>query len=153
MTSHDLWVVDVSVLEDPIVVGSLGTSSSFRDIASFGEYLFALSPDGISIIDISEPAGPREVGNFDNPGYGIAIDGDQAYVVGDKLFALDISNPLFPIEIGSFSLEVTARNITVSRTHAYVADGIGGLGIFSLCTGSIFLDGFESGDTSAWVSQ
>lgn len=57
----------------------------------------------------------------------IAVSGSLAYVAASDqgLRVLDIADPRHPQEIGSVDTAGRARDVAVSGTHAYVADGTG----------------------------
>ncbi len=60
---------------------------------------------GLRVVDVSNPAQPREVGFYDTPGWaeGVAVSGAYAYVAdGDGLRVVDVSNPAQPREVGFY---------------------------------------------------
>jgi hypothetical protein len=58
------------------------------------------------VIDVSNPANPREVGFFDTPGFAldVYVSGNYAYVADGYagLRVIDVSNPANPREVGYF---------------------------------------------------
>ncbi len=83
------------------------------------------------MVDVSNPAQPREVGFYDTPGRaeGVAVSGAYAYVAdaGRGLRVVDVSNPAQPREVGSYDTPGWAEGVAVSGAYAYVADGEAGL--------------------------
>ena len=75
-----------------------------------------------------------------------------AYVadLASGLRILNVSTPSSPVEVGFYDTLGSARSLAVSGPFVYVADDFAGMEIFRSC--HIFLDGFESGDLSAWSS-
>ena len=53
-----------------------------------------------------------------------------------------------PVEVGFAVPPDDASGVAVSGGYAYLTDRFAGLAVFQDCT--LFFDGFESGDTSAW---
>jgi hypothetical protein len=80
---------------------------------------------GLKIWDISNPMKPRELGQYDTPGYACAVHvvGTEAYVAdGDGgLRIIDVSNPSNPEEISHVEM-TTACHVCVEESYAYVAD-------------------------------
>jgi hypothetical protein len=93
-----------------------------------------------------------EVGVLDTPGnaLGVAVAGGYAYVADfdGGLRVIDVSTPSTPVEVGFADTPGRAYDVAVSGGYVYLADSDAGLAVFQGCT--VFGDGFESGDTSAW---
>ena len=107
-----LWVLDVSDVTTPTVVGELATTlpvgaqSGFKAVAldSTGTLAaVAVGSAGLWLVDLSTPTVPTLSGSYDTPGiaYGVALN---------------------TVPVGSYA----------PATLAYVADGAGGLKIFDL---------------------
>ena len=80
------------------------------------------------------------------------LTASESYSFGPHtLFVLDLSDPTVPVEEGSGSTNGKAGVGAVEGGFVYVYLGEGGMQIFREC-GVILIDGFESGDTSAWSS-
>jgi tetratricopeptide (TPR) repeat protein len=92
--------------------------------------------DGLEIIDVSDPANPTELGQFDDGGsaQGVYISGTIAYVADgeDGLEIIDVSDPANPTELGQFDDGGSAHGVYVSGTVAYVADRGDGLEIIDV---------------------
>src|SRR5688572_22421285 len=68
---------------DPVRVGGYDTSGEANDVAVSGNYAYVADrPDGLQVIDMSNPASPQRVGGYDTSGiaYGVAVSGNYAYV-------------------------------------------------------------------------
>jgi len=108
---------------------------------------------GLRVIDVSDPTAPVQVALVETPGeaLGVAVSDGYAYVAdgGSGLRVFDVSAPSAPIEVGSYDTPGTAWDVAVAGAYAYVADEEAGLEILLSCA-ALFIDGFESGDTSAW---
>jgi hypothetical protein len=110
-------------------------------VANNYAYVTASTDNGLTIIDITDPTTPREVGQInDSEGggtattldgaYGLYVVGDYAYVAAnddDGLSIIDVSDPSNPIEIsqinssgGEASVMNFARDVYVTGGYAYV---------------------------------
>ena len=91
---------------------------------------------GLSILDISNPAEPRELGAFQSLGqtkngavYGTkvaAVDHMEGFVL------IDISDERAPQSIGSYFLDGYARDVVTSGSIAYATDSPTGVYVFDL---------------------
>lgn len=98
----------------------------------------------LRIVDISDPATPIQVGNYDLPNWAwdVVIRGDYAYVVDGRggLHILDVSNPTRPSQVGLHYLPNQAYAIAIDNTpatdagptYAYVAAGVDGLRVIDI---------------------
>jgi len=85
-------------------------------------------PQGwLSIVDVSDPAHPAEVGTLDlaGEGYRLHVAGGIAYVAADEagLRLIDVSDPAAPVEVGHVDPPAGARSavIVVDGDEAFVA--------------------------------
>jgi hypothetical protein len=77
-------------------------------------------------------------------GYAYVADG------GNDLCVVDVSTPSTPVEVGLSSTPNPAVGVAVAGGYVAVAVDLGGLAVYEDCSGTLFTDGFEHGDTSAW---
>ena len=100
-----------------------------------GRYAYVADSDsGLRVIDVSNPANPREVGSFDTPGTaeGVAILNGCAFVAdgGFGLRVIDISEPAHPYETGYYDTPGYARGVAVGDSGlVFVADS-SSLGVY-----------------------
>jgi hypothetical protein len=82
----------------------------------------------------------------------VTVAGIYAYVadVTEGLRVIDVSTPSAPVEVGFADTPGSAEGVAVAVGFVFVADNAAGLAVFRECSGALFADGFESGDTSAW---
>ena len=97
------------------------------DVHVVGDYAYvADGPDGLKIIDISDPTRPTKVGQYDVNDHAISVQivGDYAYVaaLNDGLKILDISNPMLPSLVGQFIGWYSASDVNVVGDYAYICD-------------------------------
>jgi hypothetical protein len=92
---------------------------------------------GLTILDISDPNCPREVGHCDTPrsARSVQVAGSYAYV-GDLrwLRVFDISTPSAPREVASYNAPANTADIWVADSGVYVAAYEAGLMILGLAT-------------------
>ncbi|MCP5103350.1 MAG: hypothetical protein GY950_08225 [bacterium] len=101
--------------------------TSFRDVAVTGNYAYGVSRDGLTVIDISTPALPVQVGSYpeesdyyDNYS-DIEVKNNRAYIIGeDYFYILDISNPATPLLWGSIELPGYGYSLSIDGNYAYI---------------------------------
>jgi hypothetical protein len=82
----------------------------------------------LSILDLSNPTAPVEIGVFDTPrgADDVEVVGGLAYITDDsfggKLRIIDVSDPTAPVEIGSFDTVYKAADVEVVGNFAYLVD-------------------------------
>ncbi|MBI4325006.1 MAG: hypothetical protein HY674_07045 [Chloroflexi bacterium] len=87
--------------------------------------------DGLTVIDVSNPANPVRLGSYRTHGFSrdIAVSDDHAYITEhpSRLEIIDVSNPVAPVRVGGYTPAVYqyARSVAVAGNHAYVAYGVG----------------------------
>ncbi|MDP3881659.1 MAG: hypothetical protein Q8Q31_02155, partial [Nanoarchaeota archaeon] len=147
-----LAIIDVSNPKSPVQIGSVrdnsaGGTATTLDIADAvyvsGSYAYVLSggDHGMSIINISDPTNPREVGSIRdgvgsswlNTPRSVYVAGKYAYVVSegdDAMNIIDVSNPASPVLVtyiqdsesgGTATVLDQPRSIHISGKYAYVA--------------------------------
>jgi hypothetical protein len=149
-----LQVLDVTIPEQPRVLGELsttipvntGTGSGFYDVAlnSAGTLaVVAAGTTGVMVVDISNPATPVVRSTYNTPGwaYGVTLNSTTGLVyVADGnagLAILNISNPGNPTLVGSMSMSwCFLADIAVSGGIAYLADSQGSLEVVDVSTPS-----------------
>ena len=87
------------------------------------------SDKGLSIIDISNPSAPIEIGQFLPQRQrfdvrGVDVAGSHAYLAAgySGLSVVDVSDPKNPREVGRYDTPRAARTVRVSGPYAYVGD-------------------------------
>ncbi|NQT34250.1 choice-of-anchor D domain-containing protein, partial [bacterium] len=113
-------------------VGSIDTPGGAYGVFVVGNYAYiADRPEGIRIIDVSDPANPREVANQEipDPAYEIVVVDGIGYVAGDQsgLRIIDLSDPENPDEIAFLDTPGYMMGVFVIDDIAYAADGPRGL--------------------------
>lgn len=88
-------------------------------------YAIASSGAGCHVLDISDPASPRQVGATGPTLNGSAkFIGNFAYVAtgNSGLVVLDMSNPLNPKRVGGFDTAGSASDVAVAGNYAYLVE-------------------------------
>jgi hypothetical protein len=105
-------------------------------------HVYVADVDFLSVISVTDPAHPVEVGrcstSFDARGVDVA--GDFAYVADlghdsepSRLRVISVADPAHPVEVGSCIIfPGAARAVAVRGDYAYVADWSAGLRVFSV---------------------
>lgn len=124
-----LFVVDVTNLATPVVVGHYMPPGSPRGIAIHDNHLLVgVKAFGLSIVDVSVPESPTLAANL--PLFGltdrIAIRDTIAFVTDGDLIIVNIANPQAPEIVGSFSPPIKPKGIHVEGNYAYLGDPLSG---------------------------
>jgi len=166
-TNHGLSIVDISNPSSPVEVGAVrdtqssqgGTATTLYfpwDVFVVGDYAYVAANDGLSVVDVSDPSSPFEVGfvnDTESGGTATTLDGvrdvfvvgDYAYLTSyddDGLSVVDVSDPSSPFEVGSVNdtgqggtatTLNSAWSVFVQGGYAYVAaNGEDGLSIIDV---------------------
>ncbi|MDP2996396.1 MAG: right-handed parallel beta-helix repeat-containing protein [Bryobacterales bacterium] len=116
-------------------VGQVGGPT--QAVAVQGQYAYAGIGLRMVVLNISEPAEPREVGATRPFPYfvqDIAVSGSFAYVAAGAggLRVIDISNPASPTEIGAWESRGFAEGVAVAGNTVYLANGPYGLRVLDV---------------------
>lgn len=118
-----LAVMDITNPEQPVKVGYLVLPGLIEEVyVSRNHAYVATGEAGLRIIDISNPAAPREVAYDEAQSYGITIEQTYAYVATSSgLKILDISQPSAPSHVGTYPTATRAVSVAVMGDYAYLA--------------------------------
>jgi len=157
VAGYGLQIVEVSDPTHPTVVGVYGDGENFSDVAASGNHVFVAASDGLHILDVTVPSAPVQIALWDIDGSvsAVGVSGIYAYVGGDPLTVLDVSDPSHPFLFGRLDSMLAPggpEQVKVAGDMVYLAHYIGGVSIVRGCH-AIFVDGFESGDTTAWSME
>ena len=98
-------------------------NSTPRDVYVSADYAYVANGIGLSILDISDPTNPTEVGLYELPWTnGVFLSGIYAYVVTTEvgLCIIDVSDPTDPTEVGCCDTYNCHGSVCVSGNYAYV---------------------------------
>jgi hypothetical protein len=147
------------VPSSPVELGALVRPGYPSRVAFDGRRAYlANGHNGLTVVDLSNPAAPLEMGTCDPP-EAAAEAVDVALAPGYALVAdasgglrvVNVANPLAPHEVGWYQTG-GAVGVDVRGDLAFLSTGDGGLVILDVgaCTTELFSDSFESGDAAAW---
>lgn len=125
-----LHIIDIHVPTDPRLLGTF--TKIVTDVAVKNEIAFVVARD-LMVVDVSDPAAPRQVGALETWSEVIEVAGDFLYAglsdpeAGTEregyLQVYDVTNPRRARRLGRMSLGAVARDLTVDGTRAYALSG------------------------------
>jgi hypothetical protein len=126
-----LLVVNVADPATPTLVGSLvlagPNSIPGRDVALavVGSYVYLASPDGLKIVDATNPSIPKVVGTLPFNITDLVVSGHYAYLADQTrgLVVVDIANPAHPTQVGMLPLTYVPR-LALAGRYVYAGDGL-----------------------------
>ena len=143
-----LWVVDLSNIHFPTVVGWVATETYISDIVVIGNFAYLAEYEfGLRVVNVSVPESPVIVGSRAVHGYAMAIGGagDHVYVSdwigpdteeGLKTFeflsylqVFDVSDSTNPVITGRLETPGLINNVDASGNYLLVADDDPGMTI------------------------
>ncbi len=139
--SHNINVFDIQDLENPKDLEDVYAGFDIETIFNRGEHLFLGSMRGMYIYDISSPAVPSLVGEFEHgtacdP---VVVDGDYAFVTlrggnmcgatESGLFIVDISDMANPLLVKTYPMD-EPYGLGVKDEKLFVCDGASGLKVY-----------------------
>lgn len=105
------------------------------DVAVVGPYVYvAYDIRGLDIFDANNVREPQPVAAYKEMGevWGLDVMDDTAYLAAGNLHIVDVTDPATPRPLGMYDTAGTPRDVVVSGTHAYVAEGESGLQIVNV---------------------
>jgi hypothetical protein len=129
-----LYVVDVSHLSTPQIVGHVDTPGNANAVRVAGGYAYiADGPGGLAIADVQDPAHPRLVGQVStgDQTVGLAVTGGRAYLAEGTsgLEIADVGVPASPRILGAVAVPGEARGVDVVDQLAVIAAGSAGVAV------------------------
>ena len=116
--------IDTTVLQ---VVGQRAYLSTTNEMGS------------LEMVDVSNPAQPRGLGDYGASVAGLVVSGDLVYLcrqnpcLQSHLEVVDFKDPTQPVSLGSCDLPGgTLRGLEAAGSYAYVADAFTGLGVMDI---------------------
>ena len=136
----DVSIVDLSVPEEPVVVGSVAVEGQARRIVVSGNHAYGAAVSGVHVVDISDPTSPTLAATYNQPtgeAYDVAVSGSTLYVAvfawaatSAGLEVLDISNPASPSLVTKVSCQ--PRVVSVSANNLLVVEHSGDLRLYDI---------------------
>ncbi len=155
--SHSINVFNIQDLENPQDLQDVYAGFDIETIFNKDNYLFLGSMSGMYIYDISSPAEPTFISEFQHgtacdP---VVVDGDYAYVTlrgGNRcgatesgLFIIDISNIANPVLSESYAMD-EPYGLGIKEEKLFICDGASGLKVYDKTDveNLVSLDHFEN---------
>lgn len=120
-----------------VSVGSYTALESAADVQVEGSTAYVVDPwSGLHLLDIQNPAAPRELSRVDTPGLAgqVAVAADRAYLL-DRWFGLyivDVSNAQSPVLAGRYAAPQQVDAVVQAGSIAYAAARGDGLWVIDL---------------------
>lgn len=118
-----------------------------------GRRAYVVAGNTLSILDIANPAAPKQIGAYDVPDriWGFSVAGPRAYMACDLhgVEILDVSNPAKITRAGYYKTKGQAHSVDVFGKTALVADHMLGVAYLDISNeskpvlrGSVFVEGY-----------
>ena len=153
--SNRVHVVDISDITNMQTVETIGTPGTSVSLAIKDHYLYiGVRSGGIGVFDISNPAEPEYVGQYEQSPFGagdMSINGNYLYTssAAPGLEVFDISDAENPEWVGFHETAITGMDIAAKDEFIFVADWSDGLYIFQ---NDLMLDVRQDND-SLFIAQ
>ncbi|GEM_PF-4089465 len=135
----ELLIMDISNPTSPLTVSQtpIPANPIIEDIQVVGNIAYiATGWNGLRLMDISQPANPRELSfvAINDYAYRVVISGTRAYLAdGDKgLRIFDIATAQSPQQLGEYDTHGTAKDLVLVGNQAYIADGDRGVQVIDV---------------------
>ena len=140
--SHNINLFDIKNLESPEVLGNVYAGFDIETIFNRNNHLFLGSMSGMYIYDISSPASPQFVSEFQHgtacdP---VVVDDQYAYItlragnfcgaIDSSLLIVDISDLYNPELIKSYSMD-NPYGLGIKEDLLFICDGTSGLKVYN----------------------
>ncbi|RMF95354.1 MAG: hypothetical protein D6734_05670 [Candidatus Schekmanbacteria bacterium] len=129
--SEGFKILDVSDPSSPVVIGE--TSGNYTGILISGTTAFVSGTSGLTLIDVSILSSPSIISTYGGSFRGMDSSANKLYVISSSspgFEIIDISDTSNLTMLGSSENIGTVKDIVISGTIAYLANG--GLGIFDV---------------------
>jgi len=128
-----LRVFNVTDPAQPVEIATFGFPAPPEDLAISGGYAYVALYKGLEIIDISNPAHPKYVGDFPISNTNRVVNNGSYLSVAswDGITILNISDPVHPVQKG-FYKDDSPGYLAISGSYLYSADNYTGLTIIDI---------------------
>ncbi|MDJ0867497.1 MAG: Ig-like domain-containing protein, partial [Myxococcota bacterium] len=106
------------------LLGALATDLRLSDLAVDGDRGAAVGPDGLLVLDVSDPAAPLETARLPGSFAVVAVQGALAAAAdSDGVRLFDLSDPAAPVELASFATGAPAGALALAGDVVHAAAG------------------------------
>ncbi len=140
-------------------LGGYKTLASLQGTAVSGKYAYQAVTRGFGfetgqtqVLDISDPANPREIASYPRGGFSLVVEGHYAFVGGIGLDVFDISSPFNPRRVGrnaAPAFSTGTKQLAVVGGRGYAAGWDGKFVIFEMLP---FFNSLSRKDTELHLS-
>ena len=127
----DLFIIDVTNPEDPVILGSYSSLEPFKELALDVDSGIAVLSPGFQVVDVSDPGSIVTLGSLPDLGdeacWGLAVDGDTVFAIDDgNICVVDISDPSNPTVVNGagFSADNHYTDINAPEPNTLLAIGL-----------------------------
>lgn len=145
LAAGDLIIINISNPANPFVAGSFNGNGYASDVSISGNYAYMTQRQkNFMVVNISNPSNPFFMSQINNYCYYENYHNyyDNGYVTISDLYKgiyiADVTDPSYPVLCDSAELSGFTCDVYMTGDYIYVADGYGGLKIFSLSTFDTF---------------
>lgn len=119
-----VYVVDVTDLATPNLIGQVDLGSPVLDVASAGDHCVAGTESGLYVVDVTDPSSPSVVGSLPTVGiaYTLAVRGQEAYTVSQaRIHFVSFADPTNPVLIGSWEDVSLPYDVALTESYCLLA--------------------------------
>ncbi len=154
MSNTTGWLVDVSDPANPGGAVTFTVAGTAVDVAMDTSHVYvAAGPFGVRIFDRASLAEVAVYAPWPLDAQGVTLDGERAYVSGGTYYGvivLDISDPTNPDPVAAFDTAGDTKATALVNGRVVAADWDNGVVVLGCST--LFADGFDAGNLSAWTT-
>ena len=121
--------------QPPSYLGSFSTGTSLaQSLALSGNNLYVGTTESLTVLDVTNPATPTQIGSVNQPVLSLAVSGNSLFAGtgDDRLIVFDITQPASPTQKASLSLSDQPYQMAISGNLLLVADVSGGLLVYNI---------------------
>lgn len=128
-----LQIINIRDLANPTKVAGIDSLGRVADVAVSGDHAFVAGEEEMSVVDISDPTTPTQVGSLDSSVqsiFGLTVHGNRAFLADrvDGLVIVDIEDPTNPTKLGSldplFGSYLSAIQVAIGAAGDYAFVGL-----------------------------
>lgn len=132
--NSEVEIIDVSQSASPRLLARYNARSYVWSIRIYGNIAYLSTTDGLQLIDIANPAAPREVGFFSLfVTRDVAVKGGLAFVASaDRFVVLDVSKPSAIKQLASRSASGVISALALDGSYIFAANSFNGVQVFNI---------------------
>ncbi|WP_371801982.1 LVIVD repeat-containing protein [Candidatus Lokiarchaeum ossiferum] len=131
-SNNSILLFDLSDETNPILLSKYQYSNSIASISVQGNLAYvAIGNEGLSILDVSTPSNPSQVGKIDGSISDVVVINNTAYLTdfNEGLKIVNVSDATHPIIMSTLNLEGQMMDLEISDSIIFIAAGEKGMHI------------------------